>query len=143
MWHVLEHLPNPDEALAAVAAKLRPGGVLALGVPNPQAMQFRLLGARWAHLDAPRHLSLIPAGALIERAGELGLEPVVVTTSDPFGYHCNAHGWSCALVRHPSEGIPRPAQHGALALTRLLAPIERRGLRGSALLMLLRNSRTG
>ena len=140
MWHVLEHLPNPYEALSAVARKLRPGGVLALGVPNAEAIQFRLLGTRWAHLDAPRHLSLIPADALIESARGLGLSPLLVTTSDPFGRHCNAHGWSCALVSRPSDGIPRPAQYAALALTRMLAPIERRGRRGSALLILLRKA---
>ena len=56
LWHSLEHLREPAELLAAAAERLEPGGVLALGVPNPRSLQFRLLGARWAHLDAPRHI---------------------------------------------------------------------------------------
>jgi len=33
MW-VLEHIPNPDEALAKVRELLRPGGILIVRVPN-------------------------------------------------------------------------------------------------------------
>jgi SAM-dependent methyltransferase len=135
MWHVLEHLPDPDEALAAAAATLRPGGLLALGVPNPESLQFHALGARWAHLDAPRHLSLIPADALTARAAGLGLRRVALGTNDPFGLHCNQHGWTAALVSRPARGLPVPARCAGLALTRLMAPVERRGLRGSALLL--------
>ncbi len=137
MWHVLEHLPNPAEVLAAAADRLEPGGVMAIGVPNPRSLQFRLLGARWAHLDAPRHLCLIPATALIERAGELGLRPLALTTSDPFGHHCNIHGWTYALQRRPAVG-PAPARsRPGRAITQLARPIERRDENGSALLLLL------
>jgi SAM-dependent methyltransferase len=138
MWHVLEHLPNPAEVLAAAADRLEPGGILAIGVPNPRSLQFRLLGARWAHLDAPRHLCLIPAAALIERAAELGLRPQMLTTSDPFGHHCNIHGWTYALQRRPALG-PAPARsRPGIAITRLARPIESRGENGSALLLMLR-----
>jgi 2-polyprenyl-3-methyl-5-hydroxy-6-metoxy-1,4-benzoquinol methylase len=138
MWHVLEHLPNPAQVLAAAADRLEPGGILAIGVPNPRSLQFRLLRSRWAHLDAPRHLILIPASALIERAAALGLSCVGLSTDDPFGRHCNVHGWSYALPRRPAVGPASSRSLPGLALARLLRPIERRGERGSALLMLLR-----
>lgn len=138
MWHVLEHLANPREALAAAAARVAPGGVLALGVPNPQSLQFRLLRARWAHLDAPRHLCLIPAAALIERGRELGLSCVELTTGDPFGQHCNIHGWTYALKRRPGAGPAAARSWRGSAVAGLLAPVERRGLTGSALFLLLR-----
>jgi len=32
-----------------------------IAAPNPQAFQFGLMGRYWTHLDAPRHLHLIPA----------------------------------------------------------------------------------
>jgi SAM-dependent methyltransferase len=137
MWHVLEHVPNPTELLAAAAARVEPGGVMAIGVPNPQSLQFRLLGTRWAHLDAPRHLCLIPADALIERARELGLRPLAVTTDDPFGRHCNMHGWTYALRRRPAVGPAPVDSHAGVAITRLMRRIERRGENGSALLLLL------
>jgi SAM-dependent methyltransferase len=137
MWHVLEHVIDPGELLAAAAARLEPEGVMAIGVPNPRSLQFRLLGPRWAHLDAPRHLCLIPADALIERLGELGLRPLLLTTADPFGRHCNMHGWTYALRQRPAVGPARVDSRAGVAITWLMRPIERRGQNGSALLLLL------
>jgi len=54
-WHVLEHLEDPGAALARVAAWVRPGGVLLVGVPNLDSLQARLGGEYWYHLDVPRH----------------------------------------------------------------------------------------
>jgi 2-polyprenyl-3-methyl-5-hydroxy-6-metoxy-1,4-benzoquinol methylase len=138
MWHVLEHLPNPAQVLVAAAERLQPGGILAIGVPNPESLQFRMLGSRWAHLDAPRHLTLIPASALIQQARTLGLDCVELTTNDPFGQHCNVHGWSYALHPRPAVGPASARSLRGLTLARLARPIERRGMRGSALLLLLR-----
>jgi SAM-dependent methyltransferase len=138
MWHVLEHVPEPLRVLAAGAERLQPGGVLALGLPNPDSLQFRLLRSRWAHLDAPRHLTLMPARALLRAAAGLGLEQVALTTDDPFGRHCNIHGWTYALIRRPAIGPAPPHSRAGLALTHLARPLERRNLHGSAFLMLLR-----
>jgi SAM-dependent methyltransferase len=55
LWHVLEHLEDPAEALTALASWLGPGGTLVLGVPNLGSWQARLGGGRWYHLDLPRH----------------------------------------------------------------------------------------
>ena len=41
LWHVLEHLPNPGEALSIVFNLLEPGGVLGLAVPNEENHLFR------------------------------------------------------------------------------------------------------
>lgn len=138
-WHVLEHLREPGEMLAAAAHTLEPGGVLALGVPNPESIQCRVLRARWAHLDAPRHLCLMPASAIARKAKELGLEVVRQTTSDPSGLACNLHGWVYGMRRDPSQGLASglPLRIGGL-LTSALGPVERRGNRGAALTMFLR-----
>jgi SAM-dependent methyltransferase len=143
MWHVLEHLRNPAEVLAAAADRLEPRGVLAIGAPNPRSLQFRLLGARWAHLDAPRHLCLIPAAALIEHMYSLGLRPLLLTTSDPFGRHCNLHGWTYGFRQRPAHG-PKPTKSplGA-SITWLMGPIEHRGENGAALLLLFGKGRGG
>lgn len=44
MWHVLEHLPEPGDALADCAGYLRPGGLLVVAVPN-DGLFPRLSGA--------------------------------------------------------------------------------------------------
>jgi 2-polyprenyl-3-methyl-5-hydroxy-6-metoxy-1,4-benzoquinol methylase len=142
LWHVLEHLRDPAEVLARVAEKVEPGGVLAIAVPNPRSLQFRLLGRRWAHLDAPRHLCLISPEALLSRAEELGMSRAALTTTDPDGLECNYFGWASALRRRPGEGAtPTSVLHGARAIERTLAPLERTGDRGSAVTILMRRDR--
>jgi SAM-dependent methyltransferase len=67
MFHVLEHLADPFATLRGVAARLGPGGVLVLGLPNLASWQARIAGRHWMHLDVPRHLCHFTPTA-IERA---------------------------------------------------------------------------
>jgi len=139
MWHVLEHLPNPAEVLERIAAQLEPGGVLAIGVPNPSSLQFRLMRSRWPQVDAPRHLCLMPPDALLHKGEQLGLRGVSITTTDPEGLDFDLFGWANALRRRPAMGpTPRLVGYAALALRRAAAPLERTGNRGSAVTLLLR-----
>ena len=132
LWHVLEHLPRPATAIERIADNLKPGGVFALAVPNPESLQFRLLRGRWAHVDAPRHLFLIPLSALVQQAASHGLALGSVTSTDPDGRYWNQFGWEYALRRFPAV---RPSTSrsrlSSRALTMVLAPIERRGRAGS------------
>ena len=73
-WHSLEHLPDPASALDRAAALLCPGGVLAIAMPNLDSWQARCLGERWLHLDLPRHLVHLPAGALQTAVRDRGFE---------------------------------------------------------------------
>jgi SAM-dependent methyltransferase len=72
LWHVLEHLDDPLSGLGRIASWLRPGGTLLVGVPNLDSWQARIGGARWYHLDVPRHrVHFTVAGieALLVRGG--------------------------------------------------------------------------
>jgi SAM-dependent methyltransferase len=133
MWHVLEHLPQPWLCLESVAGNLEHGGVVAIAVPNADSLQLRLLGPRWPHVDAPRHLFLYPPALLLGRAAELGLELVELTATDPGSLVCNRFGWRAALVR---PGMSRVRAGAAFAFGHVahatIGPLERRGLRGSA-----------
>ena len=63
LWHVLEHLDDPGDALSRVASWLRPGGGVVIGVPNLDSLQARIAGERWYHLDVPRHrIHFTPTG---------------------------------------------------------------------------------
>jgi SAM-dependent methyltransferase len=134
-WHVIEHLEDPWPTVAAAAARLAPSGILILAAPNPASFQFRILGRNWVHVDAPRHLQLIPLSVLQRRAEGLGLRPVLITTNDKGSLGWNRFGWEKSLPnilpRRPSR-IFRPAARivGGL-LTSFFRPIEETGLRGS------------
>lgn len=139
MWHVIEHLVDPWSMLEAAARRLRPGGILVLAAPNPHAFQFRVLGRRWVHIDAPRHLWLIPPAVLSARAARLGLETALVTTRDPGSMGWNKFGWEYTLTNLYDSGLARRA--GALA-GRLIAaaayPLEAREGHGAAYTVVLR-----
>ena len=72
MFHVLEHLPEPQHALEYAHGLLKPEGSLILQVPNAASLQARAFGPRWYGLDVPRHLiNFTPRslGLLLDRAG--------------------------------------------------------------------------
>jgi SAM-dependent methyltransferase len=54
--HSLEHMRSPRAELAEARRVLRPGGRLAIAVPNFGALLRRAFGERWFFLDLPRHL---------------------------------------------------------------------------------------
>jgi len=72
LWDVLEHVIDPKAALAEIRRILRPGGMLALSLPNPVAWEARLFGGGWVGWDRPRHLHLFTPAVLrryLEDAG--------------------------------------------------------------------------
>lgn len=142
MWHNIEHLPNPLEAFAAAVDRLLPGGILVIAAPNPAAFQFKMLGRFWTHVDAPRHLYLIPLQLLTRRATELGLKTVWTTTDDSGGRGWNTFGWQESLYNlAPKIRGRRFVRKIGSAIVSLLGPIERRELKGSAYTIVFQKGR--
>lgn len=57
LWHVLEHLPDPNSYLAAAAKLLKPHGKLIIALPNPGSRDALYYGTEWAAWDLPRHVA--------------------------------------------------------------------------------------
>ncbi len=65
MIHVLEHCADPLQALRNAFELLRPGGYLAIEVPNNEAIFAEQLGPAWFNCDAGRHLNFFTAKSLV------------------------------------------------------------------------------
>jgi len=132
LWHVLEHVHDPWALLESAARNLEPGGTLAIAMPNPESLQRRVLGGRWAHVDAPRHLYLIPFAELRARAERAGLRCVRLTARDRGGLYWNRFGWQQLLMRPGASQARTTAAvaFGVLAFL-LMSPIELHDLRGA------------
>lgn len=56
LWHVFEHLNDPEESIANFKRILKPNGTLIIAVPNYKSYDARYYGKHWAAFDVPRHL---------------------------------------------------------------------------------------
>ncbi|TXF90398.1 class I SAM-dependent methyltransferase [Neolewinella aurantiaca] len=56
LWHVLEHLYEPQTYLARFRELLSDQGKLIVAVPNHKSKDAKAYGAYWAAYDVPRHL---------------------------------------------------------------------------------------
>lgn len=121
MMHVLEHLPSPVEAMANLARLLAPGGRLVVVCPNPESLLARRFGAAWYHWDAPRHLVVLPAGALARAGRRAGLELRSARTLHRWA----ADTWRHSLAREggtvPAGRAPRLAASRGWGLAEVLA----------------------
>lgn len=110
LWHVLEHLPHPEQTLAEIRRSLRPGGRLILAVPNFGSLQSRRTANNWFHLDLPRHLYHFTPDTLQR----------LLTCND---FHCesmrhlallqNSFGWLQSILNRTS-GTPRNSLYSLL-----------------------------
>jgi 2-polyprenyl-3-methyl-5-hydroxy-6-metoxy-1,4-benzoquinol methylase len=75
-WHVLEHLPNPLDALKAAARLLAPARMILVAIPNPDSLDAGVYGYRWVAWDCPRHLVYFTSQTLSAAAEQIGLEIV-------------------------------------------------------------------
>jgi len=133
LWQVIEHLPDPWSVLKVAVEKLLPGGILVISAPNPDAFQFRIFGRFWTHIDAPRHVELIPILLLKHYMDSLGLKAILITTKDSGSLGWNIFGWQVSLMNFFTNRIARFIMRIlGLVLSIVISPIERRDGRGSA-----------
>lgn len=131
MFHVLEHVPNPRQALSRCAQLLRPGGILFLAVPNDvesakQRTKIRLgkLGVRryasQGRVALPQiildgtaseiHLSHFTSATLTRLLAETGFS-VCETSLDPYSLARGKARFADAFLRVTCGGILRVTKH--------------------------------
>jgi SAM-dependent methyltransferase len=136
LWHALEHLPRPGIAIREAARLLRPGGVIAIAIPNNASLQARAFGDEWLHLDLPRHLvhlstrsltdGLTAAGFRVERVSYARAGQIVVGWLDGLVGLLPGGLDLYASLRRPearSEGVGTLARAAAIAAGVVLLPV--------------------
>lgn len=114
--HVLEHVSDPKSMLKAALARLKPGGVMHLAVPNVAAWEARLPG--WNSYE-PYHLLYFTPRTLRATVEEIGFEILEVNTHESFS------GWFLAILRtllkkDPSAQIQQGANTSAKRSTSIV-----------------------
>jgi SAM-dependent methyltransferase len=105
-WMVLEHLHDLVGGLAKLHSWTKPGGWLAVSVPNAASFERRLFGDAWFPLQLPNHLFHFTPATLrktLERAGwevariafQRNLSDLIASS----GYVLQDRGWLPALAR--------------------------------------------
>jgi SAM-dependent methyltransferase len=117
LWHSFEHLGQPWKVLEAASQRLKKGGILLVSIPNIDGVQARLLGKRWLHLDAPRHLYFWPPRALSKLTQSFGLKTIKLDTDDRLSWILARDAWA----DHVRRIVRIPVLRGVAAL--ILAPI--------------------
>ena len=58
--HIVEHLPQPEKAIAEIGRVTESGGILILATPNLSSLLKPWKGERWIGYQDPTHISLKP-----------------------------------------------------------------------------------
>ncbi len=100
LWHVIEHICDTELVINELAKKLNDNGTLIIAAPNPDALQFKIFKRYWKHLDAPRHINLIPIRLLRKLANNSGLHVEHFFTNDPVNSIFNSYGWWVESIKN-------------------------------------------
>lgn len=79
LWHVLEHIPDPEGTLLELKHRLQEEGTLFVAVPNYRSKDARSYGAHWAGFDVPRHLWHFSKDTLDKLLSRVNLNIVQIT----------------------------------------------------------------
>ena len=66
LWHVLEHINEPEKTLQKFNSKLKNEGKIFLALPNFNSLDAKIFKEHWAAWDVPRHIYHYSRGGIIE-----------------------------------------------------------------------------
>lgn len=102
--HVLEHLTEPDQAIADISRVLAPGGLLVMATPNTASLARSIKKDDWIGYQDPTHISLWPPKKWINTIRDHQLNPKKVY-SDGF-WDAPYLPWVPAAIQKVLFGAP-------------------------------------
>jgi len=96
--HIVEHIPNPEKAIAEIGRVTAPGGILILATPNLDSLLKPWKGDSWIGYQDPTHISLHPPATWLGWIKNSGFSLLRVF-SDGF--------WDVPYVRFVPKGIQK------------------------------------
>jgi hypothetical protein len=97
LFHVLEHLPQPDTLLSQlVKDNVTDKGIVVVEVPNIRSWQSTIAKENWIHLDVPRHIHHFSFERLEKLLTDINLEPLKTTS---FSFHLGVLGMVDSLLK--------------------------------------------
>ncbi|MFN0178196.1 MAG: class I SAM-dependent methyltransferase [Gemmatimonadales bacterium] len=108
MFHVIEHVDQPAEAVAKVVEWLAPGGVFALETPNRDSLDARWFRRTfWGGYHIPRHWNLFSTDGVVRLFEQAGLEVDLVSHQPGHSFWLySLHHW----LKFGSPSLPRLAR---------------------------------
>ena len=101
LWHVLEHLPDPEETLKELSNQLNTTGHLFLALPNFNSFDAKYYKDFWAAYDVPRHLWHFSSTGITQLCDKIGFE-LVESKGMPF----DAFYVSYLSEQHQKNSLP-------------------------------------
>lgn len=150
-FHLIEHLPDPVEAVRAAVRLLKPGGVLFAEVPNIASLEFRIFRSRWQPLEIPYHLNHFTPDTMVHLMTDAGADRIVhmsffshrVSPSTPV--LSVAPGLAPKEIRRRHRRYPLPLSFGYLICQLVAYPMAAAGavFRKGAVLRVAAKTRSG
>jgi SAM-dependent methyltransferase len=111
-FHVLEHIPDSRSFLRTLSRWVRPGGFVAIEVPNFESLQRRRLGADWSGLRPLEHIVHFTPETLERAFRGAGIEPMRTRTPLYIGPPQSLDQALADLSRARVEWLVRPLSRG-------------------------------
>lgn len=72
VWHVLEHVPNPNKFMMKLSDVTADNGKILIGIPNSRSFYALIFGRYWYNRDLPRHVinyNVVSLNVLLKKNG--------------------------------------------------------------------------